>query len=114
MNVRNRILEAILVLALTIIGFNLLIDCGVVEYYTNQIFQQILVIGIIYATLSRLLTYKKKYNLVIILGRIFFIGLCILLYHSNNMADFVAALICFYIDVEVMVGTKTLSERDEE
>lgn len=111
LRIKNRIIEAIVLLSCTLIVLNFLIDFGVIDYYTNPVFQQMIAIGIFYAALSRLLTYKKKYKFVILLGDIYFLGLCILLYYSHNIADFVAAIICLYIDVEVIIGTKTLLER---
>lgn len=109
--IRSKIIEVILVLTCTIIGLNFLMDFGVIDYYTNPVFQQILLFGIVYAALSRLLSYKKKYNLVLFLGQAYFFSVCALLYYSHNIADFVAAIICLCIDVEVIIGIKALKEK---
>lgn len=109
-----RLIEGILFSSLTIILLNILIDFGVIPYYTNRFFEQMITISIAYTAFARLLSYRKIYKFPLIFGNFYFIYLCIMIYYSQNIADLVSAMLCFYINFHVLFGLKFLSEQEKK
>lgn len=112
MNIKKKQIEIILVLVITAIASNLIIDLGLIVQ-NHPIYNQFLFMSIGYVCISKLLSYGKKYRLVIAIGQIFFVGLCIVLYYSTSFLDYITFVICSYVVIStIMLANQEKEERE--